>query len=137
MNEDNKIIQLSTPIKISFNGDLKEVEILEVRLPNVSNFKLYADVKSIVMQSILNLENKIKDNATNQNNSEDNLKSFPLELFFTANTIDELSKAINKYLTANGYWDGEIKVNENHLKKLSIIDYNKILSEVSYFLFQI
>ena len=134
---DNLTIQLEKPIKIAYQGDLREVEILNVFLPNVTGFNLYADIKSIVTNAMFDLEDKINKNQDDNTSNDDNIDKFPLEIFLASNTVKDLANGINKYLSKFAKWDNEILVNENQLKKLSIQDYNNILEKVSYFLFQI
>lgn len=134
---DNLTIQLEKPIKIAYQGDLREVEILNVSLPNVTGFNLYADIKSIVTNAMFDLEDKINKNQDDNASNDDNIDKFPLEIFLASNTVKDLANGINKYLSKFAKWDNEILVNENQLKKLSIQDYNNILEKVSYFLFQI
>ena len=133
--QDELIIQLEKPIKISFNGDLREVEILNVYAPNIKGFNLYADIKSIITKSVLEMQNKVNNsNTIEQDDNEE--EKLPLELFLATQSINDLSEKINKYLYSFAKFDGEIQVNKNNIQKLNIKDYNNILERVSYFLFQ-
>jgi hypothetical protein len=134
--QDELIIQLENKIKISFNGDLREVEILNVYAPNIKGFNLYADIKSIITKSVLDMQNKVNNsNTIEQDDNEE--EKLPLELFLATQSINDLSEKINKYLYSFAKFDGEIQVNKNNIQKLNIKDYNNILERVSYFLFQI
>jgi hypothetical protein len=134
--QDELIIQLENKIKISFNGDLREVEILNVYAPNIKGFNLYADIKSIITKSVLDMQNQVNNsNTIEQDDNEE--EKLPLELFLATFTLNDLSEKINKYLYSFAKFDGEIQVNKNNIQKLNIKDYNNILERVSYFLFQI
>jgi len=134
--QDELIIQLNKPIKIAHNGDLREVEILNLYAPNIKGFNLYADIKSIITKSVLEMQNKVNSNQNIESDDNEDEK-LPLELFLATNTLNELSEKVNKYLYTFAKFDGEIAVNKNNILKLSIQDYNNILERVSYFLFQI
>ena len=134
--QDELIIQLENKIKISFNGDLREVEILNVYAPNIKGFNLYADIKSIITKSVLEMQNKVNNSNTIEEDDNEEEK-LPLELFLATQSINDLSEKINKYLYSFAKFDGEIQVNKNNIQKLNIKDYNNILERVSYFLFQI
>jgi hypothetical protein len=134
--QDELIIQLQKPINITNKGDLVEVEILNVYSPNIKGFNLYADIKSIITKSVLDMQNQVNNsNTIEQDDNED--EKLPLELFLATNSLNDLSEKINKYLYSFGKFDGEIQVNKNNIQKLNIKDYNNILERVSYFLFQI
>jgi len=129
------IIQLQKPIKISTNGQFREVEVLNIPLPSVQYFNLYASVKEIVTKAMFELQDKLDNTSSNNNEDSEELKNFPLDIFLASGKSEELSKSINNYLEILAKWDNEIKVTSNHIKKLSIADYKEILERVSYFLY--
>jgi len=133
----NLVIQLDTPISVSNKGELVDIEILTVSLPNVLNYNLYADIKSIITKSVLHMQSSVNSSALETVDSDNEIDNFPIDLFLASDNLIPISKAVNKYLTTFATWDDNIKVNENTIKKLSISDYNNIIERVSYFLYEI
>jgi hypothetical protein len=133
--EDKLIIQLEKPISISNKGDLVEVEILNVFLPNMLTYNLYAGINSITTKAMLALQDKINSNVENDNidNTE---ATIPIDLFVASGYIQDISNAVKEYLYKHGYFD-DIQVNKNNINKISIKDFNNIIERLTYFLYSI
>lgn len=131
-------IQLTQPIHIAVDGDRIEVELMTIEPCSVLHYNLYADVKTIVTASVFELKKQMGEELGNDNETSttDTPEGFPLDIFAGANKLEELSKAINKYLTHYAKFDN-VQVKEGMIRKLSIKDYNTILERVSYFLYNL
>lgn len=135
--EDTLIIQLEKPINISHNGNLVEVEILNIFLPNMLSYNLYTEINSITTKAMLALQDKIEDkNDTNTNDSKSNDNIIPIDLFVASSYIKDISIATKEYLYKLGKFD-DIQVNKNNINKISIRDFNKIIERLAYFLYSI
>ena len=136
--EDTLIIQLEKPINISHNGNLVEVEILNIFLPNMLSYNLYSEINSITTKAMLALQDKIEDttNDTNTNVNESNDTIIPIDLFVASGFIKDISIATKEYLYKLGKFD-DIQVNKNNINKISIRDFNKIIERLAYFLYSI
>jgi len=137
--EDTLIIQLEKPINIASNGDLVEVEILNIFLPNMLSYNLYTEINSITTKAMLALQDKIEDkntNDTNTNDSKSNDNIIPIDLFVASGYIKDISIATKEYLYKLGKFD-DIQVNKNNINKISIRDFNKIIERLTYFLYSI
>jgi len=136
--EDTLIIQLEKPINISHNGNLVEVEILNIFLPNMLSYNLYTEINSITTKAMLALQDKIEDttNDTNTNVNESNDTIIPIDLFVASGFIKDISIATKEYLYKLGKFD-DIQVNKNNINKISIRDFNKIIERLAYFLYSI
>jgi hypothetical protein len=135
--EDTLIIQLEKPINISHNGNLVEVEILNIFLPNMLSYNLYTEINSITTKAMLALQDKIEDkNDTNTNGNEPDDNIIPIDLFVASSYIKDISIATKEYLYKLGKFD-DIQVNKNNINKISIRDFNKIIERLAYFLYSI
>ena len=137
--EDTLIIQLEKPINISHNGNLVEVEILNIFLPNMLSYNLYTEINSITTKAMLALQDKIEDtntNDTNTNGNEPDDNIIPIDLFIASSFIKDISIATKEYLYKLGKFDN-IQVNKNNINKISIRDFNKIIERLAYFLYSI
>jgi len=128
-------IILDTPINITNKGKIIEVSVINVSLPTVQYYNLYVAVKEVTLKAMFSLKDTLGDSA---NTEDDGLEDaiLPLDLFLSSGTVMDLSKAVNSYLCRCATFDDDIQLNEKHIKKLSISDYNNILERVSYFLFE-
>lgn len=135
---DSMVIQLEKNVKVAKNGKFLDVGIITINLPSMDKYNLYSDVISVVSTSIVDIQNKFineKDEGETDETVEKDV-SLPIIIFATSGTINELSEAVNGYLIGCCTFDDDVKITKTLLTKLSIKDYNNILSKVAGFLFK-
>jgi len=102
--QDNLVIQLEKPINITNKGDLVEVEILNIFLPNMLTYNLYTEINSITTKAMLALQEKINSNVENES-TENTDDIIPIDLFIASGYIKDISNAVKEYLYKLGKFD--------------------------------
>ena len=143
MIADEIVIGLKKPVSIATSGgEYLEFGVLTVNLPTISKYKAYSDVVSVVSRAVFKMKGEVNNKSAEtipkeEKELEKKTKNNPLPLviFAGADELENLQKVINTYMIACCKFD-EVNVTQSIINKLSLGDYNKILSEISGFLFK-
>jgi hypothetical protein len=137
MITDNTInFELSSPIKVSLDGDFLESSVLILKSPRMIDFNLVSKMVPIVTENFLKFSKTLsKDKNENiEQEQESDLKDGELEKaiemsLYSCEKLSELSQLFNKLVLKKDIclFDGEVQMKDGYLSMLDYNDYITLL----------
>jgi len=132
MEQKEMLFQLSDKIQYSKAGEFPETATIQINAPSMEVFDEASELSQMVMASMIDASKNIQVSSKEVDPEDAKIDAEAVKaLLMSARNVkmSDVRKCFDALVLKSATFDGEVKITETTLKKLSMADYTRMVCE--------